>query len=35
MTAAIALAGGLVALALLTDRRRRVVEAPAIATSTG
>jgi EmrB/QacA subfamily drug resistance transporter len=35
VTAAIALAGGLVAIPLLVSRRRRVVEAPAVAVSSG
>jgi hypothetical protein len=35
VTAALALAGGVVALALLTNRRRALVEAPAIATTSG
>jgi MFS family permease len=35
VTAAVALSGGVVALGLLTSRRRAVVEAPAVATSTG
>jgi EmrB/QacA subfamily drug resistance transporter len=35
VTAAIALAGGVVALALLTNWRRAMVEAPAVATTTG
>jgi EmrB/QacA subfamily drug resistance transporter len=35
VTAALALSGGVVALGLLTNRRRRLVEAPAIATTSG
>jgi MFS family permease len=35
VTAAISLAGGLVAIPLLASRRRRAVEAPALATSSG
>ncbi|MGN6871267.1 MAG: MFS transporter, partial [Solirubrobacteraceae bacterium] len=35
VTAAIALAGGLVAIPLLMSRRRRVVEAPALAVGSG